>query len=103
MFFPFAAESIKLGAIGSRPVREYHPYAAVEDRKNNIIWGAYLAHNASWQMEITRLLNGVSLSIGLADSMFGIWSKKIPAGGNFTTPTAMVSVAIHSFWWEASR
>ncbi len=88
-----SAESIKLGATGTRAVREYHPYAALEDTKNGIIWGVYLAHNASWQMELTRMVDGVSLSIGLADSTFGLWSKNIKSGQSFMSPTAMVSVA----------
>lgn len=87
-----SAESLKFGAVGTRPVREYHPYGAVEDTQNNITWGVYLAHNASWQMELTRKLNGVSLSIGLADCVTGLWSKKVKSGESFTTPTAMVSV-----------
>ena len=88
-----SAESLKLGAVGTRAVREYHPYGAVEDTENNIIWGIYLAHNASWQMELTRVLDGVSLSIGIADSIAGHWSKKVLPGESFTTPTAMVSVS----------
>ncbi len=88
-----SAESLKLGAVGSRPVREYHPYSALEDTENNVIWGVYLAHNASWQMELTRLLDGVSLSIGLADCIAGLWSKKVASGESFQAPVAMVSVA----------
>ncbi|MBQ3562126.1 MAG: alpha-galactosidase, partial [Clostridia bacterium] len=88
-----SAESIKFGAVGTRPVREYHPYGAVEDTKNGIIWGVYLAHNASWQMELTRVVDGVSLSAGLADSLTGHWTKKVKSGENFISPTAFVSVA----------
>ncbi len=87
-----SAESLKFGAVGSRPIREYHPYGAIEDRENGIIWGVYLAHNASWQMEVTRLLDGVSLSIGLADCQTGDWTKTVAPGSTFLTPTAMVSV-----------
>lgn len=86
-----SAESLKFGAVGTRAVREYHPYGAIEDTKNNITWGVYLAHNASWQMELTRLLDGISLSIGLADSVTGHWSKKVKAGESFVSPTAMIS------------
>ncbi|MBR4099504.1 MAG: alpha-galactosidase [Clostridia bacterium] len=88
-----SAESLKFGAVGARAVREYHPYCAIEDTENNIIWGTYLAHNASWQMELTRLLDGVSMSIGLADSVTGHWSKTVKNGESFVSPTAMVSVA----------
>ncbi len=87
-----SAESLKFGAVGTRPVREYHPYGAIEDTKNNITWGVYLAHNASWQMELTRLLEGVSLSIGLADSITGHWSKIVKPSERFISPTAMISV-----------
>lgn len=88
-----SGESLKLGAQGSRPVREYHPYGAVEDTQNGVTWGVYLAHNASWQMELTRVADNVSLSIGLADSITGLWSKRIPDGASFTSPIAYVSVA----------
>lgn len=88
-----SAESLRFGAIGTRPVREYHPYGALEDTKNGVIWGVYLAHNASWLMEMSRVIDGTSLSIGLADSITGSWSKRIADGESFVTPTAMVSVA----------
>lgn len=39
-------ECIKIGAIGLHSVREYDPYSAIEDIKNNIIWGVCLAYNA---------------------------------------------------------
>lgn len=87
-----SGESLRLGAIGSRPVREYHPYAALEDTENGTICGVYLAHNASWQIELTRRSQGLSLSAGLADADFGQWSCRIPDGGTFTAPQAMVSV-----------
>lgn len=88
-----SGECLKLGAIGSRPVREYHPYAALEDTKNGVIWGAYLAHNASWQMELSRVVNSVSLSIGLADYQFGHWRKTVPHKTSFSSPVAYLSVA----------
>lgn len=87
-----SGESIKLGALGSRPVREYHPYAALEDTENKVIWGVYLAQNSSWQMELTRVWNSVSLSIGLPDSVFGLWSKRICSNERFVSPVSYVSV-----------
>lgn len=87
-----SGECIKIGAIGSRPVREYHPYSAIEDTKNNVIWGVYLAHNASWQMELSRVAYSVSLSAGIADIVNGMWSKKLKKGESFASPKAMISV-----------
>ena len=88
-----SGECIKFGAVGSRAVKEYHPYAALEDTKNNVIWGVYLAHNTSWQIELSRLFNGVSLSAGIADVINGMWTKKVRKGETFKSPTAMIGVA----------
>ena len=87
-----SAESLKLGAVGSRAVREYHPYCAVEDTENGVTWGMSLAHNASWQLELSRIGANVSLTCGLADGMTGQWSKRIRSGERFTAPTAYLSV-----------
>ena len=91
-----SGECIRLSAAGSRAVREYHPFAALEDTKNNIIWGVYLAHNTSWQIELSRWWNGVSLSAGIADVINGMWTKKVKKGETFKSPTAMIGVAVGS-------
>lgn len=84
-------ENLKYGVVGSRPVQGYHPYFALEDKENGVIWGAYLAHNASWQAELTRANKKLSLSIGLADVQFGAWKKNVAPGEIFTSPSAYVS------------
>ncbi|MFA9377643.1 MAG: hypothetical protein ACERKZ_12910 [Lachnotalea sp.] len=42
----------RFGQVGSMAVNRYFPFLAVEDVENEVLWGAQLAHNASWQMEI---------------------------------------------------
>lgn len=98
-----SGENLKFGATGSRPVREYHPICAVEDTKNNIVWGLSLAHNASWQMELTRTEYNLNLSASIADSNFGLWSKKIKSGEKFTSPTAYLTVANGSIDESSNR
>lgn len=83
----------RFGQVGSMPVNHFFPTCAVYDKKNHIFWGAQLAHNASWQMELYRKDAGLSLSGGLADREFGHWMKNIACGESFTTPKAIVSVA----------
>ena len=85
-------ENMKFGVVGSRPVQGYHPYFALEDRENGVIWGMYLSHNASWQCDLTRANKSVSLSMGLADVQFGAWKKDVMPGESFTSPSAYVSV-----------
>lgn len=82
----------RFGQRGSMPVMKYFPFVAVEDTKNHVLWGAQLAHEASWQMELYRQDDGLHISGGLADREFGHWMKTIPAGDCFETPKAILSV-----------
>jgi alpha-galactosidase len=87
-----AVRSERFGQVGSMPVNHYFPFITVEDVKNDIIWGVQLAYNASWQMELYRKDDGLSISGGLADREFGQWMKRIGPMESFTTPIAIVSV-----------
>lgn len=82
----------RFGQLGSQPVRKYFPFVAVEDTKSEVVWGAQLAHEASWQMEVYRRDDALIMDGGLADREFGHWMKEILPGETFTTPTAIVSV-----------
>ncbi len=82
----------RFGATGSYAVNKFFPIMALEDQKNHIFWGASLAHNASWQMEVYRRGEEVGLSGGLADREFGHWMKKVSPGEEFKTPEAYLSV-----------
>jgi len=82
----------RFGQIGSMPVNGFFPYLVMEDRGSDIFWGAMLAHNASWQMEVYRRGDNISISGGLADREFGHWMRNVEAGGKFTSPEAILSV-----------
>ena len=90
---PHAVRCERFGQAGSMPVNRFFPFAAIEDRKNHIFWGAQIAHPASWQMEVYRKDNGLALSGGLVDRELGHWMKHVEPGKNFTTPEAIVSTA----------
>lgn len=90
---PHAVRCERFGQAGSMPVNRFFPFAAIEDRKNHIFWGAQIAHPASWQMEVYRKDNGLALSGGLADRELGHWMKHVEPGKIFTTPEAIVSTA----------
>lgn len=90
---PHAVRCERFGQAGSMPVNRFFPFAAIEDRKNHIFWGAQIAHPASWQMEVYRKDNGLALSGGLADRELGHWMKHVEPGKNFTTPETIVSTA----------
>lgn len=82
----------RIGCIGSFPVNGWFPHAAVEDRGAGVTWAAQLCHNGSWQMELQRCDDTVSLSGGLADRLYGHWSKTLADGESFTTPEARLTV-----------
>lgn len=90
---PHAVRCEKYGQVGSMPINRFFPFAAIEDRKNHIFWGAQIAHPASWQMEVYRKDDGLSLSGGLADRDFGQWMKQVKPGEYFRTPEAIVTTA----------
>lgn len=95
---PHAVRCERFGQAGSMPVNRFFPFAAIEDRKNHVFWGAQIAHPASWQMEVYRKDNGLALSGGLADRELGHWMKNVEPGKNFTTPEAIVSTAHTDFF-----
>ncbi len=86
------SKSVRFGQVGSMPVKGYFPFMAVEDTKNNVIWGAQLKCPSSWQMEITRGDDGVCLSGGQADREFGHWIKTVKRGESFKGHVAVLSV-----------
>ena len=87
-----AVRAERFGQAGSMPVNGYFPSLVLEDSKNHIFWGAQIAHNASWQMEVYRRGDDVQMSGGLADRELGHWMKEIRPGSSFTTPEAILSV-----------
>ena len=82
----------RFGARGSMPVMKYFPFVAVEDTKNHVIWGAQLAAESSWQIEVYRQDDGLHISGGQADREFGHWMKNIAAGESFETMKAILTV-----------
>jgi len=82
----------KFGQRGSMPVRDYFPFAALEDRKAGVTWAVQLACPSSWQMEIRRRDDCLNLMASLADEDFGHWAKTVFPGETFETPEAYLTV-----------
>lgn len=82
----------RFGQVGSMPVNRYFPWLVMEDKANDVFWGAQLMHNASWQMEIYRKDDAAAISGGLADREFGHWMKHVEPGERFVSPVAILSV-----------
>ena len=89
----FSNNSERFGSLGSYPVDRYFPMAVIKDKVNNIYWAAQIAHNGSWQMEVSRNFDTISFTGGIGDNEFAQWSKKLDVGEEFLTPAAYISVS----------
>ena len=83
--------SERFGQLGTMPVRGWFPFVAVEDTTAGVVWAAQLAWAGSWQLEISRQHDDLSISGGLADREFGHWTKTVAAGESLVTPTAFIT------------
>jgi len=82
----------RFGQVGSLPVRKFFPFVAVEDLRHGVVWAVQLACPSSWQIEVSRRGEALSLSGGLADFELGHWTKTLAPGGRLITPWAFLTV-----------
>lgn len=81
----------RFGTNGSMPTKNFFPFVALEDRTAGVFWGAQLAWGGSWQMEVTRRDDWVSISGGQADREQGHWVKSLQPGERLDTPEAVLA------------
>lgn len=90
----FYGANEKFGSVGSYPVERYFPTAVFEDRDQHVFWAVQIAHNSTWQMELTRTQDTLSFSGGVGDNDFCGWRKIVKPGERFNAPKAFVSVSM---------
>ncbi|MDD7984401.1 alpha-galactosidase [Lentisphaera marina] len=83
--------SLRFGQVGSMPVKDFFPFIGVEDRHYGVMWGAQLACPGSWQMELYRLGDFLSISGGQGDREHAHWLKTLKPQQKFTSPKAFIS------------
>jgi len=81
----------RFGQVGSMPVRGFFPFVALEDLEAGVLWGAQLSCPGSWQMEVFRKDDFLSLSGGQADRELGHWFKTLKPGETYDTPVATIA------------
>ena len=84
----------KFGQIGSMPVRKWFPFIALENSATKEFIGVQLYCASSWQIELFRNQDPLTLSGGLADFDYGHWCKTVKSGDSFTSPKAVVAFGI---------
>lgn len=96
------SNSERFGSIGSYPVERYFPMAVLEDRNSQMFWAIQLVYNASWQMELTRYGDTLSMTGGIGDFDYCGWKKVVKCGERFTAPKAYIS-AVKGDIYEACQ
>ena len=81
----------KFGQIGSMPVRKWFPFVALENSATGEFLGAQLYCPSSWQIELFRYKEPLTLQGGHADYDYGHWCKEVGHGESFVTPKAVVA------------
>lgn len=87
----WSVSSERFGQVGSMPVKKFFPFVGIEDKENHVLWGAQLAIESSWQMEVYRQDDGLHISGGMADREFGHWMKTLNPGECLQTPKAIIT------------
>lgn len=90
-WIPVSVRLEKFGQCGSMPVKKWFPFIVLENTTEKKFIGVQLYCASSWQIELFRKEEPLSLCGGLADYDFGHWCKDIEAGSSFTTPKAVIA------------
>lgn len=88
----FNCNNEKFASLGSYPVKRYFPTAVFEDSEHSVFWAVQLAHNATWQMELSRNGDTLSFTGGLGDRDLCGWRKLLKSGEEFTSPDSYIAV-----------
>ena len=81
----------KFGQTGSMPVRKWFPFVCLENSSTKEFIGVQLYIPSSWQVELFRHKEPLTLLGGIADFDYGHWCKEIAPGESFTTPKAVIA------------
>ena len=87
----------RFGQRSSMVNKDFHPFAAIEDTENNIVWAASVEAAAPWQMEVVRFCDFVNISGGLPDREFNGWFRDLAPGERLTSPIALLTACSGSY------
>ena len=91
-WIPFGTRVERFGQIGSKPTQRWMPWVGIEQRSKRVIWAMHYEAIGSWQAEILRKDDAVSMSVGDGDRMFANKQIELAPGELFITPATWVTV-----------
>jgi alpha-galactosidase len=81
----------RFGQAGSKPSQLWMPWVGIEHRSQGVVWALHYEAVASWQAEVLRRDDAVSISIGEGDRLFANCQVSLAPGETLSTPAAWVT------------
>lgn len=82
----------RFGQAGSKPSQLWMPWVGIEHRSQGVVWALHYEAVASWQAEVLRRDDAVSMAVGEGDRQFANCQIRLAAGETLATPAAWVTV-----------
>ena len=82
----------RFGQAGSKPTQRWMPWVGIEQRSQGVIWALHYEAVGSWQAEVLRRDDALSISIGEGDRLFANHQIILEPADTRTMPAAWVTV-----------
>ena len=89
---PSGLSLLQFGQNGTMPVRRFFPILGLQDHQENTTWLVELDARASWQIDLARIDDRLTMYGGLPDRDSGYWFKKVKPHETYTTPVSYMTV-----------
>jgi len=84
----------RIGAASSMPVHGFFPQMGFADNAARVVWGASMKTYATWQLQLSRNGDYLTLDGGLPDKEFNGWYKELAPGESFSGIEAALTCAV---------
>ena len=84
----------RIGATTSMPVHGFYPQMGFADNEARVVWGASLESYGTWQLQLSRNGDYLTMDGGLPDKEFNGWSKELAPGESFSGICAALTCAV---------
>ena len=82
----------RFGQVGSKPTQRWMPWVGIEHRSQGVLWALHYGAMGSWQAEVLRRDDALSISIGEGDRQFANRRIVLQPGEATAMPAAWVTV-----------
>jgi alpha-galactosidase len=91
-WIPYGLRVERFGQAGSKPTQLWMPWVGIEHRSQGVVWALQFEAAGSWQAEVLRCDDALSISIGEGDRQFANCQLTLAPGERLQSPAAWVTV-----------